>query len=350
MGRLITLFNQRPIDASCDAGLFHRWDIVVLMKLVQAPRASAIVYSLIKSREDTRPWLLPANICPIVPITFLKADIPFEFVDISAKTLHMDLDQAEAKIKKRKFGGVLYAHTYGEASTPEDFFQHIKDVDDSIMIVDDRCLCVPDLRSKPDKVADVQLYSTGYAKFVELGRGGYAFLKDDVAYQIPSLPFDFQAHDEIEENYKLAIKNRSVFQYQDSDWLETGPFPVSWNDYSAQIASGLRESLNQREMLNKIYTEQLPVDMQLPAEYQAWRFNITVENKSYVLAAIYENGLFASSHYASLSGIMSPGRCPVAEAFHDQVINLFNDHHFGEVRAEQVCKIIREAHARHSTT
>jgi hypothetical protein len=91
------------------------------MQILQAPRASAILYSILIADEEKRPWLLPANICPIVPITFLKARVPFQFVDISARTLHMDLDQAEASIKERKFGGLLYAHTYSEASTPNPF-------------------------------------------------------------------------------------------------------------------------------------------------------------------------------------------------------------------------------------
>src|SRR6266511_2501701 len=112
------------------------------MQIVQASRASAIIYSLLANLEDRSPWLLPANICPIVPITFLKARIPFRFVDISARTLHMDLEQAEALIKKRKFGGLLYAHTYGEASTPNDFFEYIKNFSPELVIIDDRCLCI----------------------------------------------------------------------------------------------------------------------------------------------------------------------------------------------------------------
>ncbi len=99
------------------------------MQIIQAPRASAILYNLLVRRADSRPWLLPANICPIVPITFLKARVPFEFVDISPATLHMDLMQAEERIKKRKFGGLLYAHTYGELSTPLDFFSAMKSLD-----------------------------------------------------------------------------------------------------------------------------------------------------------------------------------------------------------------------------
>jgi hypothetical protein len=67
------------------------------MNIVQAPRASAILYNLLKSQDNTDPWLLPANICPIVPLTFFKAGVPFELVDISAENLHMDLEQAEGR-------------------------------------------------------------------------------------------------------------------------------------------------------------------------------------------------------------------------------------------------------------
>src|ERR1041385_3253060 len=107
------------------------------MQIVQAPRASAILYSLLVKLENKDPWLLPANICPIVPITFLKARVPFRFVDISAKTLHMDLDQAEALIKKHEFGGLLYAHTYGEPSTPNEFFNAFKKLSPELTIMDD---------------------------------------------------------------------------------------------------------------------------------------------------------------------------------------------------------------------
>ena len=58
------------------------------------------------------------------------------------------------------------------------------------------------------------------------------------------------------------------------------------------------------------------------------------------MKAIFENELFASSHYASLAGIMSDGRAPAAESLADDVINLFNDHHFTADLAERVCEII----------
>jgi hypothetical protein len=308
------------------------------MKLIQAPRASAILYNILVGRSDSHPWLLPANICPIVPITFLKARVPFEFVDISAATLHMDLAQAEDLMKRRKFGGLLYAHTYGELSTPRDFFTAVKSLDPELVIVDDRCLCIPDL--EPINSADVILYSTGYAKIVELNFGGYAFLRDDLEYHSASLPFNPEHYDEIEKKYKQSIQKREKFIYYDSDWLQFDPPFPAWYDYRRQIEVKREVSLNHRTALNHIYTSRLPKEIQLLQSYQAWRFNIRVKNKSEILSAIFNANLFASSHYMSMAGIMNEGFAPQAEFLAGEVINLFNDEYFDEEKVYRTCDVI----------
>src|SRR5436190_20628723 len=93
------------------------------MRIVQAPRACAILYRVLVSRREKRPWLLPANICPVVPLTFMKAGIAFELVDISSETLHMDLETVRRRIQQDKFGGLLYAPTYGDYASPNDAFE-----------------------------------------------------------------------------------------------------------------------------------------------------------------------------------------------------------------------------------
>jgi len=310
------------------------------MKIIQAPRASTILYNLLTTRADARPWLLPANICPIVPITFLKARIPFEFADISAATLHIDLEQAEARIKTRRFGGLLYAHTYGESSTPRDFFDSVKHLAPELVLVDDRCLCIPDFEI--DTPADLTLYSTGYAKIVDLNFGGYAFAQDDLKYRQSYLSFDPQEHVKLEASYKEAVQTRQAFIYHDSDWLETDAPMPAWYDYRQKIENGLKDSLAHRAALNDAYRKLLPHEIQLPQAYQIWRYNIRVKNSARVLKAIFESGLFASSHYASLAGIMVEGRAPQAETLANHVINLFNDHHFDLQKVEKICEVILE--------
>ena len=312
------------------------------MQIIQAPRASAILYHVLVSQEEKHPWLLPANICPIVPITFFKARVPFEFVDISAKTLHMDLKQAEALVTGRKHGGLLYSHTYGELSTPNEFFTIVKSVDPELLILDDRCLCIPDLEPDINSPADVTLFSTGYAKIVELNFGGYAFIKEDVPYRTDHLPFTPQDYEELERSYKEAVSNRTKFVYRDTNWLETNAEIPAWYDYLHQVESRLNNSIAHRKMLNDIYLNRLPVEIQLSPAYQTWRFNIRVKNKMRIMNAIFIAGSFASSHYVSMADIMADGQAPQAEKLADEVINLFNDPHFSIRQAEQVCSIIME--------
>jgi hypothetical protein len=312
------------------------------MQIVQAPRASAIIYNLLVSRPDTRPWLLPANICPIVPITFLKARVPFDLVDISEHTLHIDLDPVHELLKTRKFGGFLYAHTYGEPSTPQDFFKNIKMDFPEVFVLDDRCLCIPEAKPVVDTNADLSLYSTGYSKFVELNRGGYAFLKDDVNYQPSKLPFNGKDLEYVKQVYNQAVQDRSMFEYHDSDWLETHSDLPAWYDYCHQIESSFFAAVETRAEINRVYLEKLPREIQLPKEYQNWRFNIRVKDRKKILDAIFEARLFASSHYASLAGIMTEGHAPKAESLAGEVINLFNDRHFTPSQAEKACHVILE--------
>lgn len=190
--------------------------------------------------------------------------------------------------------------------------------------------------------SDVQLYSTGYAKIVDMHFGGYAFLSDTIPYRAAHLPFNPQHHDEIEKAYKNAIGRQAKFAYQDSDWLDTQTVVPAWNVYRVQVEGGLAGSLSHRASLNQVYAGMLPLEIQLPAPFQSWRFNIRVRDKRRVLEAIFRSGLFASSHYASLAGIVDDGKAPQAEALAETVINLFNDHHFTSDQAEQVCRIILE--------
>jgi len=312
------------------------------MQILQAPRASAILYSLLSNSKNQHTWLLPANICPIVPITFLKAQVPFRLVDLSAGTLHMDLGQVESLIRTRPSGGLLYAHPYGDLSTPNDFFRSMKDLAPELIIVDDRCLCIPDLEPDSRNQSDVQLYSTGYAKIVELNFGGYAFARDDVFYRAMYLPFTPRHHAEIEKSYKQSINQQTKFIYRDSDWLETETPVPPWDDYRQKIERNLPKSLEQRAALNQVYARLLPAEIQLPDRFQTWRFNIRVEHKQQVLDAIFSSGLFASSHYASLAGILDEGTAPQADGLAACIINLFNDFHFTLDQAEQACKIILE--------
>ena len=308
--------------------------------IVTAQRASAILHNILHSRPDRRPFLLPANICPVVPLTFFKAGIPFAFADLDPASLNLDLACAEALLQTGQFGGVLYAHTYGDESTPVDFFAEMKRRDENLLIIDDRCLCIPEMEPDLNNPADVLLFSTGYAKLVDLGYGGYAFLRPVVDYHPQALSFRQIDLDAVEQAYRASIASRQPFHYLDSDWLQAEPVPV-WDAYRRQIGEAVPGSRVHRLGLNTVYTSRLPAEICLPDRFQLWRFNIRLADQPAVLKAIFAAGLFASSHYASLAGIFAPGSCPQAEELARGVVNLFNDQNYTVAMAERTCDIIR---------
>jgi hypothetical protein len=208
----------------------------------------------------------------------------------------------------------------------------------NIIIVDDRCLCIPEFSASSG--ADVTLFSTGYAKIVEMNYGGYAIMNESMPYHPVHLKYDPEQTVEMERSYKTAVRDRVRYDYRDGDWLETDTALPEWDGYKKQIEIGLGSSLGQRATLNSIYASRLPSEIQLPETYQLWRFNIRVKDNAKTLTTIFEERLFASSHYASLAGIMAEGQTPVAGKLAGEVINLFNDHHFDVSRAERICEII----------
>ena len=312
------------------------------MQVMLAPRASAILYSLLVSRSDWLPWLMPANICPIVPITFLKAGVPFELGDIDELTLQIDLERVAPRLRDGRFGGLLYAHTYGEPSTPHDFFRWLKASSPATFIVDDRCLCLPSLEA-PSESSDLTIFSTGQAKVLDLGGGGFGLLRSPATYSTPPLVYSEQDLQALEQDYKVTVSAGSRYVYKDTNWLDVGSPIRSWPEYREQIKEQLPAVMERKAELNDIYTRRLPADLQLPSSYQSWRFNIRVPDQRRVLGAIFAAGLFASGHYASLAGIMAEGQAPAAAALAGQVVNLFNDHHFTQDMAERVCSVIMEA-------
>ncbi len=312
------------------------------MRTILAPRASTILYNLLQGLASRKRFLLPANICPIVPITFFKAGIQVEFVDISAATLHMDMDEVEARLVRApgSYGGVLYAHTYGDPSTPSSAFRGLSTRFPELLIIDDRCLCVPDLGPPESSEAQVTLYSTGYAKIVDIGLGGYAFLEDQVSYADRSLPFRESDLEAVEAGYKRCIDSGQSYSYEDSDWLQTElPLPT-WPEYRRKVMEALQPSLDLRQRINAVYNSRIPPELQLPPEFQLWRFNLCLPDKRRLLEEIFAAGLFASSHYAALDGIMGSGGGQNARTLADQVINLFNDQHYSLDMAEKTAEIV----------
>ena len=127
--------------------------------ITYANRASAVLFGFLKSRKFEKPFLLPANVCPVVPLSMMKAGVDFEFVDIDERHT-MSADLALEKLSDGAYSGLLFVHSYGLHFDNKDFYSAIKCINPDIFIIDDRCLCKPSIEDKVPEDVNLSLFST----------------------------------------------------------------------------------------------------------------------------------------------------------------------------------------------
>ena len=305
-------------------------------------RAATILYRLAKGLPGDGMVLLPANVCPVVPLVFAKAGVKYEFVDISPLTLCMDEDSAEELLRQApaRYVALVFVRAYGHYSNVSPFFARLKVLNPELLLIDDRCLMPPDFTGTDFGGADLLLYSTGYSKIVDLRWGGFALTGDGLSYPRSDTPYNPADWQVLDQSYKRHLGARMKFLYRDSDWLDTRPPVPDFAGYRKEVLGKISAALDHRQRLNDIYTRLLPAEIQLPSSWQLWRFNVMVPDKEGLLRKIAAAGLFASSHYASLGGVFSERRMVNAERVHHKIVNLFNDFHFDESKAEKVAEIV----------
>lgn len=270
---------------------------------VTAYRGNRILFNFIKANAISGTAILPANICTSVVDTLHYAGMDIRFVDIALKSLCLDTAAALKLVQEASL--LIYVHTYGVESIPDVFYAEVKQCNPNLFIVDDRCLCIPELDAKTHEqsLADLVLYSLGPKKFVVMEHGAIGFVNSKCRYE------------EIEEH--------SFFE------------PIDYTFDEATVESRREELRTYKHKLNDIYTELLPKAIQLPDIFHHWRFNIWVNSKTEIMQALTDSGFFASGHYKPLAN-----HCPIAEDLYEHVINLFNDTYYTEEQARRTCEVI----------
>ena len=275
-------------------------------------RAATVLYNVLSNIKQKK-FLLPLNVCPIVPDTFLRANKEFEFIDIDLETLCMDQDLAIQKIKSdATIDGLLFVKTFGIELDIQPFFKQIKEINQDIFIIDDMCPC----RQRFDydienSYADMALFSSGYSKYVDIGYGGYGFLQD--------------------KKFNAIFQDKST----DKEFLK----------YKEIILEKTELMRKHKEELNTIYKTNIPKKCHLGEQFNDWRFSILVEHKDAILEEIFKvDGLFASSHYPQVDYeyVDNPMQNSNTKKIHDKIVNLFNDFRFTKEKAYQVVDIINK--------
>jgi hypothetical protein len=311
------------------------------MRIVFEQRAATVLYQLLRGRRDPRPWLLPSNVCPIVPLTFLKAGAAVEWIDIDPETLCIDARELLHRVTQHpdRYAGALFVHTYGRPQPVQGLIAAIHQVSSELLFIDDRCLEFPQF-SPPTSGADVTLFSSGYAKPVDIGFGGFGYINDGVPYDHEQLEFNEEALTTITQRYKESIAAGRPIRSAEGDWLDTREPELSFDDYRARIERSTQTAIQHRETLRAIYREQIPSRYMLPAG--EWRTHIRIPERDRFLRSLFEANLFAGDHYAPVSMIFGENPAPVASALHAEIVNLFDDRYYSPEQAERSCAVLKD--------
>jgi len=279
-------------------------------------RASIVLYYFLLSQKKGL-YLLPVNICSVIYDVFLETGNDVHFIDIDRKTLCVDEEKLFSFLATQKCTGVLLNHTYGVDVNFTGIISKMKSEYD-IVIIEDRCLCRPELFANAE--VDLTLYSTGYAKMIELSYGGgYGIIRDEAYVK--------NCNKEL-NNVSISFKEKIKFTYN---------FNIEKKQYFLDIASCEDYIISHKKKINNIYDYYLS-QYKLNDIYNYWRYNILCKNKETLLNIIFSHDLYASSHYKPLSeNVLDYAN---AYLLSRTIINLFNDKYFTERQAEELSKII----------
>ena len=154
--------------------------------------------------------------------------------------------------------------------------------------------------------------STGYGKVLDLGEGGFGYLR-------PGLPYG-------------SLENLPV----KPGWIDLRPPEATVASYRARVRDELPALREHKARLNEVYRSAL-TGVALPAGYHDWRFNIRVPRPDHLIESLFAAGLFAGRRTGESPTTV---RSRSAEALYGSIVDLFNDRHYDESMARRTTEVV----------
>jgi dTDP-4-amino-4,6-dideoxygalactose transaminase len=289
--------------------------------MVVAGRACEILYQLIVSTGRDAEYLIPANCCTSVSMTFPAAGVRPTYIDIDPVNLTIDHRLVKERIAAtpERQHVLLYIRTYGNVDAAENFFVELKTLSPGILIVDDRCLCFPSLRMGwSGTAADVVLFSTGAGKLVELGAGGYAFLRDSVRYEPQHHEFDPQLESELIQRIQSAPDTALEMP---AAWISNTT--VSRLSYLSRVWLWRYFEFAKNLIIGRLYRILLSSSAAGTIIPSTWRYCVRLSSdRERVRLALKKAGIFSSTLYPPPEPLFTLQRFPNAQRLSDEILNI----------------------------
>jgi len=315
-------------------------------KIVYSNRALSVLHNyIIDNNLDGHSIVLPTNICHDVFFLFANIGMNQIFVDIDENTLEVDNKIVSKHTIEYTNLILLWNHPYGINNVPYNFFNQLKRLNKNLTIIDDRCLCnASNHTHKPeDEIIDLILYSTGYAKQIDLNHGGFGICKNNCRKNNAQFDYDSKIYTSIKK--KLFIQKPSSKYIETNikkSWSQIKSIEITPHKYHTAITKENHMWIKHKKNIKELYKNEIKNEFQYKNRFNDWRFNILVKNKKNLLEKIFQEDLFASGHYPSIGSLMSKNIFPNAEYLYNHTINLLLDKYYTPEMAKRTVEIINK--------
>ncbi|OFY71832.1 MAG: hypothetical protein A3G23_14625 [Bacteroidetes bacterium RIFCSPLOWO2_12_FULL_37_12] len=308
------------------------------MHHIIANRALGILKLFLGQYPDKKKWALPATICFSVPALFYSEKKEIYFYDFS-------IDNSNLLEKKILLNcdGILAVDYYGTEKTDVCVFKKLKE--SGKIIIYDKCLSAPDFTINPELLnfIDLVLFSTGDAKVVDLGYGGYGISR------VLLKPGKYNA--EVTKNYlkldkewDIAFKSNLPIQINrlhENEWVDISDNHIQTN-YKQGVKKLTGQIMVEKNKINAIYKAIIPPELIFTELSDVWRFNLLIKNRDFLLREIYFNKLFVGCHYADMSVHFNfRKKLNYSKFIEKHILNLYNDRYITPAQAEKCAELIR---------
>jgi len=335
-------------------------------RLVFTGRGSTALWAILKSLgKPGRRILIPVNICEIIVPIILQADMIPIYYDVDKNTGISNFDHI-VNAKTCNVVALLAVHNFGIPLEIDKISNWARR--QNIFLIEDVCNA---LGAKFNNVncglwGDASIFSFGYAKIIEYGVGGAAYVKDPVLREkiinlVSGLDIYSQEHKLNNDLFQaklraIRLKNQKslpgIYVALYKKYIKHLFYKLGDQDIAGitQALLNLSESLKTRNEIAAKYRKGITTNIisQTPetAGQVYWRYNILVDAKirNGLLKTLRKNKVLVSSWYPPVIGLFNSNYnakgYPGAVAFSNRVINLFVDYRVSETDIIKTLNII----------
>lgn len=293
--------------------------------------ATKIILNYLKANKIINSTIaIPSNICEKIVISLGRKNKLF-CIPINKNNHFIDQKYLKKNLKLKNIKAVILVYPYGNYN--DNIYKNLKEfiAEKKILLIEDFCLCDPIKIIKKIKSIknSFMVFSTGYSKFIDLKKGGFAIYNNNLL------------------KYKVFNKKKFEIFYKKKYFIKPGTIKfneINYNKYLRFIYKIRNKRLVHSIKINKIY-KKLKAFKSVREIKGDWRYSFEVlsKKKFYNIKKIeFSKLIFFGYNYPDILKLKKNHKFFVNRKYSPRknIINLFNDFRYDSFKAEKTYQAI----------